>query len=135
MQILKNRGVVGEVCGGGTLLDKDGEIKECDIDIFFEDESKENLDLLMDAVKRMPFFPKGSAIYCNEKKMVDFGGAEGLSLALNGADLPKEIYERCDINHVIEKLEESLKDAGHCRAGGRGRNTHFYIFMENPLKR
>lgn len=37
---------------------------------------------------------------------------EGLAYYLNGAELPKEVYETCDINYVIDQMEQAMKGIG-----------------------
>lgn len=40
---------------------------------------------------------------------IQVGTLEGLAYYLNGAELPKEVYETCDINYVIDQMEQAMK--------------------------
>ena len=43
---------------------------------------------------------------------IEVGTLEGLAFYVNGTDLPDEIYESCDINHVIEQMESAMNGIG-----------------------
>lgn len=99
----------GEIAGGGTLLKENGEIESCDIEIDFSgSKSLEWLVNLLDAIG----IPKGSVLNGMEPP-IPVGTLEGLAIYMNGTDLPEEIYKSCDINYVIQQLEQSIEDIGH----------------------
>lgn len=56
--------------------------------------------------------PKGSLLRGVEPS-VPVGTLEGLAIYMNGSDLPEEIYKSCDINYVIEQLEQAIDGIGH----------------------
>lgn len=57
--------------------------------------------------------PKGSALLCTAPEIkIEVGTLEGLAFYVNGTDLPDEIYESCDINHVIEQMESAMNGIG-----------------------
>ena len=57
--------------------------------------------------------PKGSALLCTVPEIkIEVGTLEGLAFYVNGTDLPDEIYESCDINHVIEQMESVMNGIG-----------------------
>ncbi len=109
LQEIFEKNNAGEVTGGGTLLKENGEIESCDIEIDFCDDEKslEWLEGLLNNIR----IPKGSVIQGVEPPIY-VGTLEGLAIYLNGTDLPKEIYKSCDINYVIEQLEQAVDSIG-----------------------
>lgn len=99
----------GEITGGGTSLKENGEIDSCDIEIDFSEDRK-SLDWLVDLLNAIGI-PKGSVLSGIEPP-VPVGTLEGLAIYMNGTDLAEEIYESCDINYVIEQLEQAIKGIG-----------------------
>jgi hypothetical protein len=99
----------GEVIGGGTSLMENGEIQSCDIEIDIN-QDKMDIDLLKKFLDQLGI-PKGSSIQGIEPT-IDVGTLEGLALYLNGTDLPKEVYENCDVNFVIEQLNKTIASIG-----------------------
>jgi len=110
---------IGGVDGGGTMLQKSGEIDFCDVEIFLNEKTEENLKLLLEIISELDV-PKGSKLY-GEGVEYKVGTVEGLALYLNGTDLPDKVYKKCDINHVIEKLDELLDEEGA-----------YYSYWEGP---
>lgn len=103
-----SRKKIGYLDGGGTLVDADGMICECDVElIYYSDCEQEFVELF----KKIPC-PKGSKlIYGHDgENEIPVGNLEGLGLYLNGTDLPDEVYQSCDINVLYEKLVVALKD-------------------------
>lgn len=105
----------GEITGGGTLLKKNGEIDSCDIEIDFSDAQK-NLEWLVNLLNTIGI-PKGSVLRGIEPP-IDVGTLEGLAIYMNGTDLEEEIYKSCDINYVIEQLEQTIEGIGHMYSYG-----------------
>lgn len=104
---------LGEVTGGGTLQNQHtGEIMSCDIDIHLNDDTQDNLNRLVEIVNRIGI-PKGSALSCPEPEIkIEVGTLEGLAYYGNGTELPDEVYENCDINHVIMQMESAMDGIG-----------------------
>lgn len=105
---------MGEVTGGGTLLNqKLGEITSCDIEIYLDDGNKDNINRLIKHITQLGV-PKGSVLSCAEPEFkVEVGTLEGLAYYSNGTELPKEVYENCDINFVIDQMNEAMEGIGH----------------------
>lgn len=93
---------MGEVTGGGTAQNPDGEIAYCDIDIHLEDDKPDSVKWLVDLLERMGI-PKGSVLQ-GAGEEIQVGTLEGLAYYSNGTDLPEEVYRTCDINYVIEQI-------------------------------
>ena len=96
---------LGEVMGGGTLLNPEtGEIVSCD--------KQESIDRLVELVNKIGI-PKGSALLCMAPEFkMEVGNLEGLAYYGNGTELPDEVYESCDINHVIGQMESAMDGVG-----------------------
>lgn len=141
LQSVLERLELGEVDGGGTAMSPSGEISSCDIEVCLKDNSQETINKLSDILNHFGI-PKGSKLqYQNalgETTEINIGGLEGLALYLNGTDLPTETYKNCDINYVIEKINELLQDSGSMFSYWEGPSeTALYFYgesYENMLK-
>lgn len=127
---------LGEVDGGGTAMSPSGEISSCDIEMCLKDNSQETIDKLSYILNRFGI-PKGSKLKY-ENGEVNVGTMEGLGLYLNGTNLPQETYKNCDINYVIEKINELLQNSGNMLSYWEGPSeTALYFYgesYENMLK-
>lgn len=110
LQEIFQKNQAGEITGGGTSLMKNGEIASCDIEIDFSD-SQKSLEWLVNLLNTIGI-PKGSVLQGTEAP-IPVGTLEGLAIYLNGTDLVGEIYNTCDINYVIEQLEQAIEGIGH----------------------
>lgn len=117
---------LGQIDGGGTAMLPSGEISSCDIEVYLKDSLPETIDKLAGILNHFGI-PKDSKLqYQNalqEAAEINIGTLEGLALYLNGTDLPKETYANCDINYVIEKLNELLQNSGQ-----------MYSYWEGPAE-
>lgn len=110
-EILEKKGF-GEITGGGTALNPDGEISGCDIEITLIDDDTSHVEWLIALLNRIGI-PKGSSLRSTELEMkTEVGTLEGLAYYSNGVDLPHEVYETCDINYVIEQMERAMEGIG-----------------------
>ena len=100
----------GTTSGAGTMMQKNGEIAFCDVQIDLNDDTKENMDKLLRILEDIRL-PKGSFLK-SENLEQPVGTLEGLALYLNGTELPDEVYKSCEINHVVEKINELLTGTG-----------------------
>ncbi|MCP9612161.1 hypothetical protein [Coprobacter tertius] len=111
LQEILEKEKLGEVTGGGTLQSsKGGEIVSCDIEIHLNNSSLNNIDRLAELTNQLGI-PKGSALLSTESK-IKVGTLEGLAYYSNGTELTDEVYENCDINHVIEQMETAMEGIG-----------------------
>ncbi len=114
LQEILEKEELGEVTGGGTLLDpQTGEIISCDIQILLNEDKKDNINHLVELINKIRI-PKDSTLLCmaSEDK-IEVGTLEWLAYYSNGTELPDEIYESCDINHVVEQMESAMDGIGH----------------------
>ena len=102
-----SEGNLGAASGGGTMMDKNGEVEYCDIEL--ELNSPEAMKELLHKLEEIGI-PKGSKLYGKDFSQ-EVGTAEGLAIYINGTDLPEEVYQNCDINEVYKNIEEALNDA------------------------
>ncbi|WP_051827377.1 hypothetical protein [Metabacillus indicus] len=117
----------GTTDGGGTMQQATGEIEFCDIEIFLKDNNKENVEKLLQFIDRMGV-PKGSILKAAGLEQ-SVGTLEGLALYLNGTELSEEVYQNCDINYVIEKIDEVLDGSGQYYSYWEGpENTALYFY-------
>lgn len=120
----------GAVTGGGTMGGGDSEIDFCGIDID-----------IFDLEQGVPFIcqflsecgaPQGSKLtfeWNDEKQEIPFGFLEGLAIYFNGTDLPDEVYEACDINHVYDEINRLLDDRGEIQGYWQGpTETALYLY-------
>ncbi|MCL2575829.1 MAG: hypothetical protein FWE33_05285 [Defluviitaleaceae bacterium] len=125
---------IGEVDGGGTLMEEDGSVACCDVNIVLNDDSEETFGKLM-AILDEFLLPKGSMLHFSEeegKEPLVLGTLEGLALHLNGTSLPAKVYKECDINHAINQILEALGDSGDMYSHWRGaKHTVIYFYGDS----
>lgn len=110
LQEILGKKQLGEITGGGTAQNPDGEIASCDIEIYLAKDDSDVLEWLVSLLNKIGI-PKGSVLQ-GIKPEIEVGTLEGLACYLNGVDLPKDVYETCDINYVIEQMENILEGTG-----------------------
>lgn len=120
LQEILEKEQMGEVTGGGTAQNPDGEIAYCDIEIYLVDDNVDHVKWLAELLNKMGI-PKGSVLQGIEPE-IEVGTLEGLAYYSNGADLSDEVYETCDINYVIEQMEQAMEGIGS-----------MYSYWEGPV--
>lgn len=127
---------LGAVDGGGTMMFPSGEVKACDIDLELRDGSEDTiaeLEAIIDALG----VPKGSKLLWSasdddEQMERPAGRLEGMALYINGTELPKEVYESCDINYAIEQMESRMDGIGRLYSWWEGsQNTALYFYGQS----
>jgi len=128
-EALEEQGL-GEVSGGGTMQEADGETEYCGIDVDLVDLER-GVPLVCELLTRCGA-PKGSKLTYEldgEQVEVPFGAAEGLAIYLNGTDLPDEVYATSDINVICDEMDALLGDAGEIQGYWQGpRETALYMY-------
>lgn len=125
-EVLERLGL-GEIDGGGTMLQPSGEIKFCDIEINLKDNSQETIDKLLRIIEHFGV-PKGSELHA-ENLSVPVGAQEGLAIYLNGTELPKEVYRTCDINYVVDQMDALMDGVGRMYSYWEGpKDTALYFY-------
>jgi hypothetical protein len=104
---------LGMVTGGGTQLTPESEIAHVDLEIALA-----NLDSAVDLVKQTlesMGAPVGSQLLFRRKGLdeeIPFGVQEGLAIYLDGVSLPNEVYERTNIQEVVQQVAEAVESVG-----------------------
>ena len=101
---------VGNVTGGSSVFFREGGIASCEVNIeCYEDKMNRLLELL----HYIPMAKGSKLIVYNGEGRVDreypLGDLEGMGIYLNGVDLPKEVYKKCDINFVVDEIFRILE--------------------------
>ncbi len=123
------RSRLGAVTGGGTMMDANGEIELCDVEVELADHSERSLELVQEVLERLGA-PKGSSLIVDGgEREIPFGTSEGLAVYLNGTDLPDEVYRDSDVNHVYEEFERLLDGVGAVHSYWEGpTETALYLY-------
>ena len=116
---LKANGL-GEVTGGGTLLQETGEVAFCEVELQLASTAPEVLEAVTGQLHSAGA-PKGSLLVQPDGTELGFGQCEGLAVYLNGTDLPDETYRDCDVNFVSSEFDRLLDGRGLSTATGRAR--------------
>lgn len=61
------------------------------------------------------------------------GTLEGLAYYSNGVDLPDEVYKTCDINYVIEQMEQAIEGIGRMYSYWEGAKYTALYFYGNSF--
>ena len=135
---LLSKSEIGFVDGGGTMMFPSGEVKFCDIELFLNDDSEATIAELEKIIDVLGV-PKGSKLLWTasggEKTERPAGRLEGMAFYLNGTELPKEVYESCDINYAIEQLESRMDGIGRLYSWWEGpQNTALYFYGQSYEK-
>ena len=136
---LMSESEIGFVDGGGTMMSPSGEVKSCDIElelIGVRDDIIAKLEAIIDALG----VPKGSKLLWYEADNVEqnerpVGRLEGMAIYMNGTELPQEVYEKCDINYVIEQLGSRMEGIGSLYSWWEGpQSTALYFYGQSYEK-
>ncbi|MQW89866.1 hypothetical protein GHJ82_24180 [Sinorhizobium saheli] len=127
--VMKRHGHGVRVLGGGTLLQSNGEVEHCDIEIELDHLSDVTIDIVVRALEAM-LAPKGSRLHVpDQNRVIEFGAHEGLALYLNGTDLPQEVYATSDVNFVYQECERLLSGIGIVKSHWQGQHeTALYMY-------
>jgi len=129
-EICQKHGIEAEIVGGGTLLEENGEVKTCDIEVKLNELTKKNIETVKGLFEAM-LAPKGSHITIEGKKE-SFGQHEGLGLYLNGTDLSEEVYKSYDSNFVYQECQRLLEGIGTVDSHWQGpTETAIYMYGKN----
>ena len=101
---------LGGTTGGGTLMEDNGEVANCDVEIELSDDS-DSVDKLVAIVNDLGV-PKGSKLLAQDIS-IEVGSLEGLAVYFDGTSLPDHVYEECDINVALAALNERMEGLGH----------------------
>lgn len=111
-ELLKKENL-GEVVGGGTIMnERQDEIESCDIQIDLYDDNEDAIDRLVNIINETGISKGSKLIGEDNDHQIEVGTLEGLAYYNNATELPQEVYESCDINHLIEEMLSVMKGVG-----------------------
>jgi len=121
---------LGVVTGGGSALTREGEIAYVQLDL-----SVANVGAALDVAKQVleqAGAPRGSELRFEREgqaMVVPFGTSEALAIYLDGTGLPDDVYTRCNINELVERVDAALGGSGEIRGSWGGpRETSLYLY-------
>ncbi|PYP24134.1 MAG: hypothetical protein DMD55_15565 [Gemmatimonadetes bacterium] len=121
---------LGVVTGGGSALTREGEIAYVQLDL-----SVANLGAALDVAKQVleqAGAPRGSELRFEREgqaMVVPFGTSEALAIYLDGTGLPDDVYTRCNINELVERVDAALGGSEKIRGSWSGpRETSLYLY-------
>ena len=125
-----------DITGGGTLVEENGEMIECDIEIDLNRYDEKVYQKIIEFFEST-LAPKGSSITVEANdgkvlKKVYFGNHEGLALYMNNTDLPDQYYEDYDINYVYNECNRRIKGIGNVYSHWNGNDeTAIYMYGDS----
>jgi hypothetical protein len=119
---------LGQITGGGTqMADEPAGIAYCDIEVELTDASEATLKWLVGQFEKMGA-PRGSLLHVDGKS-TPFGKHEGMGIFLDGINLPDEVYQIHDVDHVIDECNRLLGEKGGYRSYWQGsQETALYFY-------
>jgi hypothetical protein len=118
---------LGEVTGGGTMMDPDGGIAYCDLEVALPDLTDKRLDELQAHLDALGA-PKGTEFITDDgNSLRSFGKVSAVGIGLDGSGLPDEAYEGFDPDTFNDQILSALGD-GYSYGGSHAgeRYTYFY---------
>lgn len=129
---------MGETNGGGIAQNPEGETTYCEIEIYLNENKPSALIRLTHILNRMGI-PKGSTLWGFDPEFnIEVGTLEGLGYYLNNTELPYYIYETCNVNDVLDQMEQAIEGIGHLYSYWKGKAytaLYFYGSSYNEMKR
>jgi len=123
----------GETDGGGTMQLQSGEIEYIDVEIILNNLTN-GIPFVIDKLEAMGA-PKGSVLKIHDtdpSREIPFGKAEGIGVYLDGVNLPDEVYQKSDVNLVIEECNKRLSGHGEMQSYWQGpTETALYFYGDN----
>src|SRR5947208_9019531 len=114
----------------GVGLTREGEIAYVQLDL-----SVANLGAALDVAKQVleqAGAPRGSELRFEREgqaMVVPFGTSEALAIYLDGTGLPDDVYTRCNINELVERVDAALGGSEKIRGSWSGpRETSLYLY-------
>ncbi len=121
---------LGEVTGGGTLLNNNGQPAYCELELVLKDESEEVVNEVKKKIDTI--VPKGSTLYFENDQEIPVGNLEGVAINLNFAKAPEELLDNTDFQEMWENIEEAVGTHGvsHDDREGKDVFTLYYYGLD-----
>jgi hypothetical protein len=129
----------GEVTGGGTGSEENGEIAFCDIEICLNKNEVDH-EMVKEIIVKLEELgaPKGSNLLIEKTgEKIPFGINEGLAIYLDGINLSDEVYKNSDTEafaNKIIKLANIKSDVIRYWQGNTETGLYFYGESFNDIK-
>jgi hypothetical protein len=117
--------------------EKSGEIASCDIEIELSDwgMEPENINKIKNKIEELGA-PKGSILTIeNTGQKIKLGNQEGMAIYLDGINLSDEVYKQCDINFLIEQLNNQLEYIGIAERNWQGSEVTALYYYGNDFQK
>lgn len=121
----------GEVTGGGTMMNEEGEIQYCDLEVALPDLSDARLTQLQSTVEAIGA-PKNTMFVDDDGETLrSFGTLSVVGVGLDGTDLPDSAYEGFDPDEFSDEVIAALGD-GHAYAGSDAGARYTFFYYSGP---
>ncbi|MDX8348860.1 hypothetical protein SLH49_12805 [Cognatiyoonia sp. IB215446] len=118
---------LGEITGGGTMMDPEGDILYCDLEVELSDLTDKTLDKLQDAMTRLNAPKSTSFVTDGGTVLREFGSISVVGIGLNGADLPDSAYEGFDPDDFNDEVVSSLGE-GYAYGGSHAGEKYTFFY-------
>ncbi|GAA0819444.1 hypothetical protein GCM10009111_23440 [Colwellia asteriadis] len=100
---------LGEVTGGGSQLNENYKIEYCELEVTITGELEKTKQFIINELNKIGI-PKGSKLI-HDNVEIEFGNKEIMAVCFSNI-LADEVYEKNDINDVLEEFDELLGEDG-----------------------
>ena len=117
---------LGEVTGGGTLLQESGQPEYSEIEISLNTLSDDILKKLIEKVNSI--VPKGSVMFLEDDTEIQVGILEGVAINLNHSQAPEALLDEMDFQAMWEDFDDAIGEDGkeHDDYDGKDTFTSYY---------
>jgi len=115
------RNKLGEVTGGGTLLQENGQPAYCEIELSIKDETEEVVSEVKNKIDSIT--PKGSILYLENEQELPVGNLEGVALNLHFTKAPQELLDKTDFQALWDGVDKAIASAGKMHDTWEGPET------------
>ena len=113
---------IGEVTGGGTLLQKKGQPQYCELEISIKNLSDDILNELIKKVNSV--VPKGSVLYLEDNTEIKVGTLEGVAIKLNHSQAPEALLDEMDFQAMWDDFDKAIGEDGEAHDDHDGQDTY-----------
>ncbi len=112
---------LGEVSGGGTLLQENGQPEYCELELSIKDTSDEVINKLKKGIDSI--VPKGSILFLENNKEMNVGILEGVAVNLNHSKAPENLLDEIDFQEMWENFDNAIGEDGEMHDEWDGNET------------
>ena len=117
---------LGEVTGGGTLLQENGQPEYSELEISIKNLSVDILNKLTEKVNSI--VPKGSVLFLEDDTEIQVGTLEGVAVSLNHSQAPESLLDEMNFQAMWEDFDNAIGEDGelHDDHDGQDAFTLYY---------